>query len=134
MKAWQLYLHVKVQPRLFNFSHSLKNLEGKKWFGYFSSLGCFMQFENVQETGKCMNENMQEQIVCLSSYSDNIHNIKIPLSLSFPSPAPPKKGGGGKELKAQNPYNYVSSFKKKSAYENQQMFMNKLFYGKHQLE
>lgn len=29
MKAWQLYLHVKVQPRLFNFSHSLKNLEGK---------------------------------------------------------------------------------------------------------
>lgn len=115
MKAWQLYLHVKVQPRLFNFSHSLKNLEGKKWFGYFSSLGCFMQFENVQETGKCMNENMQEyaRADCMSllifrQYTQ-YKNTPLPF---LPFPRPPPKKGVGKELKAQNPYNYVSSFKK----------------------
>lgn len=76
---------------------------------------------------------MQEQIVCLSSYSDNIHNIKIPLSLSFPSPAPPKKGGG-ERIESTEPLQLCEFFQKKSAYENQQMFMNKLFYGKHQLE
>lgn len=78
-------------------------------------------------------KNMQEQIVCLSSYSANIHNIKIPLSLSFPPP-PPKKKGGGEGIESTEPLQLCEFFPKKSAYENQKIFMNKLFYGKHQLE
>lgn len=106
MKAWQLYLHVKVQPRLFNFSHSLKNLEGKNGLVTFLlwDVSCNLKMFKKQENAWMRTcKNMQEQIVCLSSYSDNIHNIKIPLSLSFPSPAPPQKRGWGRNWKHRTP-------------------------------
>lgn len=95
-----------------------------------------MQFENVQETGKCMNENMQEyaraDCISLHIFSQYTQYKNTPLPF-LPSP-PPKKRGGGEGIESTEPLQLCEFFPKKSAYENQKMFMNKLFYGKHQLE
>lgn len=60
----------------------------------------------------------------------NTHPLPV---LSLPLLSPQKKKNRGK-IESTEFLKLCEFFQKKAVYENQKIFMNKLFYGKHQLE